>query len=183
MPITGYSADLPGDVLMDTGVLYVGTAILGATRGAPRFDPGKVMSNIDFDGKRSPIMGLDRIDRYESMIACTLLEFDAADIARFEPGSTSSGTTTVIHVPKDAGVLLASGDYITDLRLIFERGVTPATYAAIHFSRALVTKWSLSGNKDDIGLIECEFQARLNMDSAAISDCPYTIELRDALPA
>lgn len=182
MPITGYSADLPGDVLMDSGVLYAGTAILGATRGAPRFDPGKVFSNIDFDGKRSDIMGLDRVDRFDAVISGTLIEFDAADIARFEPGATSSGTGTVIYVPKDAGTLFASGDYITDLRLIFERGVSPATFAAIHFARALCTKWQVAGQKDDIALIEFEFKARLNMGSAAITDAPYTIELRDALP-
>ena len=182
MPLTAYSADLPADVLLDTGVLYIGTAVLGATRGAPRFDPGKQFSNIDFDGKRADIMGLDRVDRHEAMINCTLIEFDAADIAVLEPGMTSAGTGTVVYTPKRAGTLHVSGDYITDLRLIFERGVTPSTYAAIHFPRALVTRYQPAGQKNDIALIEAEFRARLNMGSDNIADAPYKIELRDALP-
>lgn len=181
MPLSGYSADLPADLLMDTGILYAGTTLLGATRGAPRFDPGKEMSNIDFDGKRTDIMGLDRVDRYNSVISATLIEFDAADIARFEPGATNSGTDPVVYVPKDAGTLFASGDYITDLRLIFERG--GGGYACIHFPRAIVQRWQVAGNKNDIGLIECEFKAVLNMGSAAISDPPYNIETRTALPS
>lgn len=182
MPLTGYSADLPSDILLDTGVLYIGSVVLGATRGAPRFDPGKQFSNIDFDGKRADIMGLDRVDRHEAMISCTLVEFDAADIAVLEPGSTSAGTTVVLHTPKRAGTLLAAADYISDLRLVFERGVTPSTYAAILFPRALVTRYQVAGNKNDIGLIEAEFRARLNMATANIGDAPYQIELRDALP-
>jgi len=180
MPLTGYSADLPGDVLLDTGVLYVGTAVLGATRGAPRFDPGKQMSNIDFDGKRSDILGLHRVDRFESVISATLIEFDAADIARFEPGVTNAGSGTVVYTPKDAGTLLASGDYITDLRLIFERG--DGKYVAVHFPKALVRRYQPAGNKDDIGLVETEFLAVLDMSTAAISDAPYKIEILAALP-
>lgn len=184
MPITGYSANLPGDILMDTGVLYAGTAVLGVTRGAPRFDPGKSWSNIEFDGQRSDILGLHRVDRFDPVIACTLIEFAAADIDRLEPGNTDSGTGTVVYVPKAAGTLLVSADYISDLRLVFERGSSPATYAAIHFAKALVRRWQLAGNKNDIGLIEAEFLAVLDMATAAsVNVPPYTIELRDTLPS
>ena len=182
MPLSGYSADLPGDILLDTGVLYVGAAVLGATRGAPRFDPGKSFSNIDFDGKRSEIVGLHRVDKWEPVIACTLLEFDAPDLVRFEPGETFSGTTNVIHVPKRAGTLLIGADYITDLRLVFERGAATITYCAIHFPKAFVRRYQVAGNKDDIGLIEAEFLAVLDMTAGNLADAPYKIELRDALP-
>lgn len=183
MPLSGYSADLPGDVLLDTGVLYVGSTVLGATRGAPRFDPGKSFSNLDFDGKRSDIMGLHRVDKWEPVIACTLLEFDAPDLVRFEPGETFAGTTTVIHTPKRAGLLLVAADYISDLRLVFERGAAVITYAAIHFPKALVRRYQVAGNKDDIGLMEAEFLAVLDMSGANnLADAPYKIELRDALP-
>lgn len=183
MPISGYSADLPGDVLMDTGVLWIGNAILGATRGAPNFDPGKEFSNIDFDGKRSDLLGLDRVDRYDPVLSGMLIEFDTPDLARFEPGSTSAGTGTVVHTPKAAGTLFASGDYMTDLRLIFERGVNPGTFAAIHFPKALCTRYRVAGNKNDIALIEFEFRARRDMSSGTLFDAPYKIELRDALPS
>lgn len=184
MPISGYSSDLPSDVLMDSGVLYAGTSILGATRGAPRFDPGKQWSNIEFDGKRSDIAGLHRVDRYESIISCTLIEFDTADLLNLEPGSGAGvGTGTVVHTPKDAGTLLVAGDYISDLRLVFERGSAVASYAVVHFAKALVRRYTIAGNNNDIGLIEAEFQAVLDMSGAnQLTDPPYKIELRDSLP-
>src|SRR5438128_9741400 len=48
--LTGYTANLPSDVLLDSGVLYVGSTPIGVTRGVPEFNPNKEVENVDFDG-------------------------------------------------------------------------------------------------------------------------------------
>lgn len=184
MPITGYSTDIPGHILDGPGVLYVGNAILGATRGAPSFDKGAEWENIGFDGKRSDIAGLDRVRRYDPVIACTLIEFQTADVGRLEPSSTSSGTGTVIHVPQPAGVLVLENELLDDLRLVFDRMISPNTYVALHFPKALVRRYRIAGQDNDIALIETEFVARVDIAGGdAVNAAPYRIELRDTLPS
>ncbi len=60
-PLTGYTSSLPSDVLLDSGVLYVGATVFGAFAGGLKFDPGVTYRAADFDGKRSPVKGLDRV--------------------------------------------------------------------------------------------------------------------------
>lgn len=183
MPITGYSADLPADVIVDSGVLYVGTAIVGVTRGGLAFDPGKSYRNIPFDGVRSPIKGLDRIEKYDAKLTGTILEFDAEEFVQLEPGSTNdAGTPTTIITMKAASTLLASGDYLTDVRLVMERG--GGGYAAVHFSVGLLTQYSVKTSDNSEAEIAITIEARLDMAVAATpSVCPYKIELRTAVPS
>src|SRR4051794_4724849 len=131
--LTGYAATLPDDTMMDSGILQVGSAIIAATKGEPEFDPAFVVENFDFDGKQAPIKGLDRRFNGESKVSATIFQFgpaaSGAQLAKIEAGSSeaTTGTTpnTITTVtPKVGGALYASGDYLTDFRLIFERGIT-----------------------------------------------------------
>lgn len=182
MPITSYSADLPSDCLLDSGVLYVGSNIVGVSRGGLSFDPGRTWRNTEFDGKRSPVKGLDRIAGFASKIAGTMLEFGTEELPQFEPGSTSdSGTPTNTFTPKAAGVVLSSGDYLTNVRLVFERG--NGKYAAVLFAVGLVTEYSLKGQDNSEAEVQITIEARLDITGGAVpGTCPYKIELRDALP-
>ena len=182
MPISGYTSDLPSDILLDSGVLYVGTSVRGVSRGGLSFDPGKSWNNIEFDGKRSDVLGLHRVTKFEPVISGTMLEFDSAELVEYEPGLTSAGTGTVVYTMKDAGTLLASGDYMTDVRLVFERGAQSGAYAAVHFPKALVRKWSVKGVDNDVAEIAVEIVAVLDMSGGQLTDCPYKIELRATLP-
>ena len=179
--ITGYSADLPADCLLDSGVLYIGSNIVGVSRGGLQFDPGKTYSQIKFDGQRSPIKGLDRVASYDAKISGTLLEFGTEERPWLEPGSTNdSGTPTDTTTMKAAGVILASGDYQANVRLVFERG--GGKYAAVLFPYALCSQYTLKGNDGDAAEIAVTFEARLSVGAGGTGECPYKIELRDALP-
>lgn len=194
--LTGYSANLPNDVLLDTGVVYVASTLIGATRGAPDFDPAFEIENVDFDGKHAPLKLLDRKFHGESKLGFTLLDFGPAthgnQIAKLEAGSASvdSGVTpnTLTTItPKVGGAFYAAGDYLADVRLVFERGITPGAgvkkYAAYYFPCAIVRKWgAVKGESKKEAGIPVEIVGRKDMAAGTTADATYKIELREALP-
>lgn len=181
-PITGFSTDLPSDALLDSGVLFVGSNIVGVSRGGLSFDPGRSYKNLDFDGKRSAVKLLDRVEKFDAKISGTMLEFGTEELPYFEPGITNdTGTPTTVYTPKAASTLLVAGDYQTNVRLVFERG--SGKYCAVHFPVALVTQYSVKGTDNDVAEIAITIEARLDITGGAVpGTCPYKIELRDAVP-
>jgi hypothetical protein len=194
--LTGYLSTLPTDILHDTGILQIGATAIGVTRGAPKFDTGWSVENLPFDGKHAPIRGLDRKFYGEPVISATIIEFGPAasgnQIAKLEAGSSAADSgvtpnTKTTITPKAGGQLYVAGDYITNLRLIFERGIVAGAgvkkYAAVLFAVALCRKWDLQGQDKDGAIISVEFVARKDMASGTTADAPYLIELHETLPA
>lgn len=194
--LTGYSNNLPSDIVLDSGVLYAASTLIGATKGEPEFDPGFTVENFDFDGKQSDILGLDRRFNGASKVSATIFEFgpaaSGAQLAKIEAGSTeaTAGTTpnTITTVtPKTGGGLYASGDYLTDFRLIFERGITAGAgikkYACIYMPKAIVMKWGpIKGANRAQATFSIEVVGRRDMSSGLVGDATYKIELRESLP-
>lgn len=188
--ITGYLSTFPTDVLLNMGVLYysksgVATKI-GVTDGAPDFDPGVELEDITFDGMRCRLKALTRRVGFKPVIKGTLKEFGPAasggQIALLEPGQVEAapdGNGTKVVTPKPAGALYAAGDYISNLRWIFDRG--QSGYAAIYFPNALCTKWSMKGVDKKEAQISFEFEAVLDT-ALDLSVAPYLLEIRTALP-
>ena len=113
-PLTGYNSDFPADVLLDSGVLYIGSLVWGAFSGGIKFDPGVTYRNTDFDGKRSPVKGLDRVTMRMPKITGTVIQLTpvatanaAGGIAQVEPGAainaTGAWTGATSYAPKSAG--------------------------------------------------------------------------------
>ena len=71
-PLTGFTSNFPSDVLLDSGVLYVGATVFGAFQGGLKFDPGVEYLNTVFDGQRSPVQLLDRKSAMMPMITITI---------------------------------------------------------------------------------------------------------------
>lgn len=188
--LTGYTANFPTDVLLNMGVLYysksgVATKI-GVTDGAPDFDPGVELQDLEFDGKRCRLKAQSRRVGFKPVIKGTLKEFGPAasggQIALLEPGESEAapdGSGTKLITPKAAGVLHASADYISNLRWIFERG--SGGYAAIYFPIALCTKWSMKGQDKKEAQISFEFEA-VGDPAVDLGTAPYLLEIRTALP-
>lgn len=181
-PISGYSATLPKDVLLDAGVLYAASTPVGASRGGLSFDPQKVIRNIEFDGKRAEILGLDRIIEMKPVISGTMIEFGQADIVFYDTGATSSfanaTAVTGVITPKKAGILFATGDYVTNLALVFPRAEQGMGYIRVRFPKAKCNKYRLKGEDKSEGEVEVEFAAVLDMSvsGATKDDAPYVIE-------
>lgn len=188
--LNGATQYLPSDVIMEAGVLFAAAIAKGVTKGAPKWSPGKTITPITFDGQKSDIQTLDRITRWKPVITATLIEFGGSttgnQLGFLEPGSTSAthalGTITRIQ-PRVAGAMFASGEYITDLRLMFERA--NGGYAAIYMPIALCVKYDVAGVNAAEALVACEFEARLSVSDliSTPGKCPYSIELRTSLPS
>jgi len=187
--LTGYSANLPNDTLLDMGVLFrtisaVSTKI-GVTQGAPDFDPGVEEADIQFDGMRCSLKGLQRRVGFKPMIKGTIIEFGPTATGKqvqvIEPGSSEATVGAVTTTtPKAAGLLYASGDYLTDFRLIFQRA--NGLFVAIYFPIAKATKWSMKGVDKAEAQISIEIEA-IGDPTADLGVAPYLIEHRTALPA
>ena len=179
-PLTGFTSTFPTDVLIDSGVLYVGATVFGAFQGGLKFDPGIEYLNSAFDGKRSPVKGLDRKANQMPKISGTVIQLSTTNIAQIEPGATvaASGAWTgaTSYMPKRAGAYLASGDYLTDVRAIWARG--GGNFVQVRFPSALLTKYDVTSQDGQEVAIALEIEARLDMtvSGANVGDASYRIE-------
>ncbi len=183
-PLTGYTSSLPSDVLLDSGVLYVSSTVFGAFAGGLKFDPGVTYRAADFDGKRSPVKGLDRVTMPK--ISGTCIQLSTANVAQIEPGAatavTGAWTASTSYAPLSAGQLLASGDYLSDVRCIWQRGgatSSAGSYVQVRFPSALCTKYDITGQDGAEIAIAIEIEARLDPTLSgftAIGTAPFRIE-------
>lgn len=188
--LNGATANLPADAIIESGVCFAAGTPWGVTLGPPKFDPGKEITNLDYDGKRSDVQTLDRIIKWNPRVSGTLIEFGGSttgnQLGKLEPGSTSAthdhGTTTRIQ-PRVAGAQFVAGEYITDFRLVFERA--NGGYAAIYMPIALIVKYSVEGQRDKEAKVAFELKGVLSTTDAVSSPgkCPYSIELRTSTPS
>lgn len=187
--LTGFSiTKFPSDILYDAGIVYIGSAAFGVTKGAPKLSHNTTFTNVGFDGKHAPIKGLDRQMHGEPVISFTMLELGGAttgnQLAKLSPGSaavTVSTTTTV--TPAKSGILVATGSYTTDFRVIWEQGAAGSgLYFAVHFPVGLFTKYDIAGQAGAEAQISVEVAGRLDLTTAAINDPAFNFEYRTALP-
>jgi hypothetical protein len=185
-PLTGYTSALPSDILLDSGVLYVSSTVFGAFAGGIKFDPGVTYRAADFDGKRSPVKGLDRVTMRMPKISGTVIQLSTTNVGQIEPGAatavTGAWTASTSYAPKSAGQLLASGDYLSDVRAIWQRGGATASagsYVQVRFPSALCTKYDITGQDGAEIAIAIEIEARLDPTLSgftAIGSAPFRIE-------
>lgn len=193
MSLSAYLTTLPSDILLNPAIIQIGSTAIGVTRGGVKFDPAFTIENLaaGIDGGQAPIKGLDRRYNGPAKFSGTLLEFGDSttgnQIPKLEAGSSSAsaGTPNVTTVTPQAGnALIVSGSYQSNVRLIWDRGVGSGTkrYLCLLFAVALCTKYGMGSGGEKEGTIDFEFEARKDMSSGTISDAPYVIELREALP-
>lgn len=193
-PLTGYTATLPTDVLLDSGVLYAGTTVFGAFAGGLKFDPGITYRNVEFDGKRSPVKGIDRKMMQMPKLTGTVIQLSTTNVGQLEPGATSATGVTAVtaaggwtgasqsFTPKRAANLLAAGDYLSDIRAIWLRG--SGTFVQVYFRSALCTKYDITSQDGSEIAIAIELEARLAFGETGytnVGDAPYRIEYLNAV--
>lgn len=188
--LSSWNGQIPTDVLLDSGIFLIGASpgvAFSAQEGGLKWDPGKTGRQIEFDGQRSDIAGLDRTVRWKPKLTVTIIEVPLAAWSQLEPGSVlatvvggPSGATQV--QPKPAGVLYAAGDYIANARLAFQR--TDGTYFQIRMPKALVGKWDIAGTDKQEGKWAIEIEPRLDMavTGQLINTCPFVGEYFTVAP-
>jgi hypothetical protein len=177
--MNGYSSATPTDLIIDSGQLRVFNTVFGVTLGSLRFDPGIEIRNAEFDGKRAPVAGLDRIIFRRPTITCTLLEMSATKMAQLIPGAGSNtvGQVTTI-TPPDANVFLTPLDTV---RAIFQR--SNGRFWEFRLSRAMPLWGGIEGEDQGEAGIPVTFEGRaIGTDASTIIDAPYIVLEYDAIP-
>lgn len=181
---SSWTSTFPTDVLPDAAFLGFGAngsfTALGATDGGVDFDPAKSILNAKFDGQRSKIALLDRIEEHGGKIATKLLQANNSNINIPEPGITSasgSGIVSVTYTPKPGSSFFQAGDYIAHFRMVMPR-TTPNTWFQVHILKALCTKFKLVTKDKAFSLWEVEVEPRLDMTVAGYTTdtAPYFYE-------
>lgn len=191
--ITAYTASLPSDVLLGTGILAVrpadpeqGLTPIGVTNGGITWDSKREVRNIPFDGKYYDIEGLDWEVGGTPTFEGTFIQLGVSQIPKFESGITTTtpgggSIVTSLHTPQPAGELYTAGDYITNLCLIFARQA--GTYVQVRMFKALCLQYSWAGKNKEEALIQATFVARQPSTTSltTIGTRPYVIEELSAL--
>lgn len=175
---SGYTASLPDDTLVDVAVLSYdvsGTQTpFGVSRGGLTFASRKEYRNVEFDGKRAPIAGLDRITSHSATISGTFIQIGSAQLKIVEPASTSATATGVETItPSDASTLIAVGDLVKDLTLTYQT-LSGGTVKVV-FPYALCTEYEIAGQDNSEGEMKCTFEARLAVSGSNTDAAPYVI--------
>ena len=180
LPLTSLT-NLPTDVLLNTGRLFVGNTFLGVTRGGLAFNPQVTRRNIPYDGQPGPVEQLDWDTFSEATFSGRFIQFSGASaLARFEPGSTSaagSGNVTTVITPKATGLLYAAGDYLSNLRQVWQ--LKSGGFVQVRFPKALCTQYDFAGEDRGETLVNATFGARVPLSTAAginPGTKPYVIE-------
>lgn len=189
-PLSSWNGQLPTDVQLDSGILYIAGAIFSAQDGGLKFDPGKETRNIDFDGKRSPIKGIDRTVSWKPVISGNIMQIPVANFGVIEPGATGPGSTiaggpigATQRIGKTAGVLYAAADYISQPRAVWYRG--DGTYVQVRFyDGGLCVKWDEAGQDKNEVKYAIEIEARLDLTASGRvpTDCPFVMEYFSVAP-
>lgn len=154
MSLSGFTSRLPADVLLNTGVLFVGNSPLSASRGGLSFDPGTAWRQTTYDGQTADVATLDRKTYIKPSIKGKFLQYTHHELAKFEPGSNVHTQTT----PLGAGIFLTKGQYVANLRLIFERA--SGGYVEVVFPLALCEKYAVAGQDRSEPEVDAEFIAK-----------------------
>lgn len=198
--LTGRTANLPKDAVINAGVIMRGAppVVIGTTIGGFKFDPGKEIRSLPYDGAISETVGGHRIVKYMPVLSFVIQELGDSttgkQFALLENGgaetdtghaSTPKGLIRTL-TPKSGGVLFAAGDYLTDVVAIGElAGAGLYNYARIKFAYALCRKYDLQTADAGEGKIAVELLAVLSAAEAIATPgkCPYTLELSEELPS
>jgi hypothetical protein len=187
-PLSSYTTTLPTNTLLDSGVLYIGSAVWSAHEGGLEFDPGTQRRQVPFDGMSSDVVGLDRTIGFDAHIRGNVYEISADLVKQYEAGATlatitggPSGATQV--QPKPARTLYASGDYLSNVRAIWMR--SDGTFVQVRFPKSLVEKWGpLAGKDREEVRVQLDIKAKLDMSVSGqlTSNPPFVIEFFAAQP-
>jgi hypothetical protein len=195
--------NLPADTLLDSGILSIGATAIGVSRGGLTGTVEPEWHDVDFDGRRTKVVGLDRKVGVVAKFGGTFIQFAQTQILIWEAqkigslSATGQGspsltvaqaaaltvaaaaamTSNVPGVIDGAQGLFSAGRYLSDLRLTFQRG--GGGDVRMIFPKALCTKYDLKGKDKAEGEVSAEFEARLDMSVAADTDVlPYITEVR-----
>ena len=101
-------------------------------------------------------------------------------MGQIEPGATvvtaGAWTASTSYQPRAAALFLAAGDYLTDVRAIWQRG--SGAFVQVRFPSALLVKYDITSQDNAEVAIAIEIEARLDMSVSGTTTgtSPFRIE-------
>lgn len=105
------------DLLLDVGTVQLGETLLGYTVGGLDIEELDEWDALDYPGKTGPLVGGDLKRTTGLRVSFDLLSV-ANTVQTLMPGGTTEAGTGQVqtrYIPSDAGAILGSGGYLTDL--------------------------------------------------------------------
>ena len=167
----------PEEYIVDVGLITVGgiAEAWGATVGGLKWDAGKEVRGVTFDGKSSEIVGLQRTIKYDAKLSGKVKRGGPSFIMDIEPGSESdgsSGSSGNVVTLLDARTPWEEGDYLADVYYIGRQEDQQIMY--VHFPFAYVSKYSLQTKDNDEAEWDNELVPVLAEDETNINTIPFT---------
>lgn len=133
--LSGVNPNTPHNLVLDCGILYknidiaalragtgvaaalAGATVLGATRGGATFTTNKESRQVEVDGLRFPIKGLERIDMFRPELTCTLIELTQANLQLLMGAHTTTALpNSWAEIVPD--IEIDESDYIDNIALL-----------------------------------------------------------------
>lgn len=179
---SGYDANTVSALVLNVPVVWFGSGLsgttvtgtkFGLTQGGVDFDPGRKDREIEFDGKRAPVQGLEYPIDYDSTMKFKVIVFGDDQVSTLEPGSTTAGD---VITPISTSTLYPASAYLTDVRAAATTG--DGGLFVVHFPVARVISWKLDSKDKQESMLDVVLKAFLDADDAVTSTdgCPYRIE-------
>jgi hypothetical protein len=176
MAFPGYSK--PTQFVYDAGIVQVGGVTAFVSEGGVTFDPGVEMRHVEFDGLQSEYAGGHRIVGRRPTFTGRMKDLSIAAHMRYEPGSTSDGSTGSNTItPKAGRSFFSTGDYLQDVSFVLNKSDGLAVRYV--FDYALVVGYRVITPDKDEADVEVEIRGVLD-PNAALEDCPFTIQYETA---
>lgn len=183
-PLSSWTDDFPSNALLDTGVLYLGSAIYATHDGGLECELKTERRNLPFDGKRSNVALLDRNVNFDGRIRGAMKEMTNALLAQYEGGATlvtvTGGPTGATQVqPKPSGTLYVAGDYLSNVRAVWQLSDS-TRYFQVRFMKALIVDWTpIKGTDKEEVPFNIVIEPRLDMSVSGqlTSNPPWVTEI------
>jgi hypothetical protein len=179
---SGYDNTTKDALVLNVPVVWFGSGLAGTTisgtkfgltQGGVDFDPGRKDREIEFDGKRAPVQGLEYPIDYDSQLKFKVIVFGSNQVSVLEPGSTTAGE---VITPIACSTLYPLSGYLTDVRAASVSG--DGGLFIVHFPVARVIHWKLDSKDKQESMLDITLKAYLDATEAETSTdgCPYRIE-------
>lgn len=167
----------PEEYIVDVGLITVGgiAEAWGATVGGLKWEPGKKVRGVEFDGKSNEIVGLQRTIKYDAKLSGKIKRGGPSFILDLEPGSSSdgsSGSSGNVVTLLDARTPWEQGDYLADVYYIGRQEDQKIMYVYMPF--AYVEKYALATKDNDEAEWDIDIVPCLGPDETNINKIPFS---------
>lgn len=191
--ISGINANTPYHLILDAGIIYKninvaplrdgspnpiptvlsgpGFGVLGATRGGASFNDNREMRQVEVDGRRYPVKGLERVNTYSPELTCTLIEHTIDNLRTLMGPHTYHNWSLYQELEPDLTVL--DSHYLTNIALFATVSGSTNPIIIVLDNPMMVQAMTLGTEDNNETAIECVWRA--HADAANPYDPPYHV--------